>query len=166
MSSHVDDIVLTSNELHIKEYETPLKKGGLDMEIYIKQIMKCLVQLIELRDVNGNYIKIKEEHMKKVLHENLGEVTGEKVLEKWKNQDDFKKSLDLFNDRRLSAFNGDYKQFLIDDYKNAYKAYFSEIGKVTYTKILSTQSNLDFLNLIYGLKLTLRPISTRLEDLY
>lgn len=166
MSSHLDDIVLTSNELHIKHYETPLRKKGLDMEIYVKQIMKSLVQLIEMRDANGNYIKVKEEHMIKILYENLGEVAGEKVLKKWKAQGNFAQSLKEFNDRREDAFNGNYKKFLIDNYKNAYSAYFSEINKITYSKILATQSNLDYLNAIYGLKLILRPISKRLEDLY
>lgn len=136
------------------------------MEIYVKQIMKSLVQLIEMRDANGNYIKIKEEHMRKILYENLGEVAGEKVLEKWKEQGDFAVSLKEFNDRREDAFNGDYEQFLIDNYKNAYFAYFNKISKITYTKILTTRDNLDYLNAIYGLKLTLRPISKRLEDLY
>jgi len=166
MTSHIDDVMLTSNELHIKHYETPLRNKGLDMEIYVKQVMKSLVQLIEMRDGSGNYMKIKEEHMRKVLYKNFGEVAGEKVLEKWEKQGDFMKSLGAFNDRRLKAFNGDYKQFLIDDYKNAYSAHFNRISKITYTKILTTQDNLDYLNAIYGLKLTLRPISKKLEDLY
>jgi len=166
MSSHVDDVVLTSNDLHIKHYETPLKNKGLDMEIYVKQIMKSLVQLIEMRDGNGNYMKIEEKHMRKILYENFGEVTGEKVLEKWKEQDDFTISLRRFNDRRLKTFSGNYKQFLFDKYGNAYKAYFNKISKITYTKILATQNNLDYLNAIYGLKLTLNPITRRLENFY
>ena len=166
MSSHVDDVVLTSDDFHIKEYEPPLRREGIDMEIYIKQIMKSLVQLIEMRDASGNFLEIKEKHMRKVLYENFGEVAGEKVLKKWKAQGDFALNIKKFNNRREDAFNGNYKQFLIDNYKNAYSAYFSKVNKITYSKILATQSNLDYLNAIYGLKLTLRPISKSLESFY
>lgn len=162
MSSHVDDVVLTSDDFHISEYETPLRREGIDMEIYIKQIMKSLVQLIEMRDANGNYIKIKEEHMRKMLYENLGEVAGEKVLEKWKGQPKFADSLKEFNDRRLDTFKGDYKNFLNQKYGNAYSAYFWRVRRITFTKILATQSNLDFLTTIYGVPFTLNPVQTKI----
>lgn len=163
MSSHVDDIVLTSDDFHISHYETFLKKNGLDAEVYVKQLMKSLVELIEMKDQNGNFMKIDESHMRKVLYKNFGKVEGEKVLKNWMNeQSDFRLSLQKFNDRRLDAFNGDYKKFLDNQYSNAYSAYFHKVTKITYTKILATQSDLDFLSVIYGIPFKLRPIQMKI----
>ena len=64
--------------------------------------MQSLAELINMKDQNGNCLKIKEEHMREVLYKNFGEVEGEKILEKWmngKHQLDFALSLDLFNDQ-------------------------------------------------------------------
>jgi hypothetical protein len=163
MSSHVDDIVLTNVEIH-NSYEKLLREKGLelDAEVYIKQLMKSLVELIEMKDQNGNFLKIDESHMKEVLYKNFGKVVGEQVLEGWKNAPDFIDRLTEFNDRRLDAFNGDYKKFLNNLYGNAYSAYFQKVTKITYTKILATQSDLDFLSTIYGIPFTLRPIQMKI----
>lgn len=162
MSSHVNDIVLTSDALHNGEYEKFLKKNGLSAEIYVKLLMQSLAELVGMKDQNGNYIKIKENHMREVLYKNFGEVEGEKILEKWKGQGQFAKSLRQFNDRRLYVFNGKYKQFLSQEYGNAYSAYFNRVNKITFTKILATQSNLDFVTTIYGLPFTLNPVQTKI----
>jgi len=98
-----------------------------------------------------------EDHMREVLYKDFGEIEGKKVLKKWKSQRDFTLSLNRFNDRRLRTFSGDYKNFLKDDYNNAYSAYYKKVVGPTYTKILATQSNLDFLSLIYGIPITLIP---------
>jgi len=162
MSSHVDDIVLTSDDFHISEYEGLLRKEGLDAEIFIKQLMKSLVELIEMKDQNGNFLKINEHHMREVLYKNFGEIKGEKVLEKWKGQKDFVDSLRKFNSRRQYALKGEYEQFLKLRYKNAYSAYYKKVIGPTYTKILATQSNLDFLTMIYLIPFTLKPVQRRL----
>jgi hypothetical protein len=162
MSSHVDDIVLTSDHFHISHYETFLKKNGLDAEVYVKQLMKSLVELIEMKDQNGNFLVIEEKHMRAVLYKNFGKVVGEQVLEGWKEQSDFIVRLTEFNDRRLRTFKGDYKQFLIDDYNNAYSAYYQRVTRITFTKILATRSDLDFLSTIYGIPFTLRPIQMKI----
>lgn len=119
-------------------------------------------ELVDKKDQKGNYIKIKEDHIREELYKNFGEVEGEKILEKWKGQSDFSNSLKLFNNRRLRAFNGEYKQFLSQNYGNAYSAYFNKVNKITFTNILATQSNLDFLSGVYGLTFTLRPIQTKI----
>jgi len=167
MSSHVDDIVLTSDTLHHSKYENFLKDEGLAAEVYVKLLMQSLAELINMKDQNGNYLKIKEDHMREVLYKNFGEIEGEKILEKWmkgKHQLDFAKTLREFNNRRQDAFKGKYEQFLINKYGNAYSAYFKEVRKITYTKILATQSNLDFLSEIYGRIFTLRPAQVNLDD--
>lgn len=163
MSSHVDDIVLTSDDFHISEYEGFLRKKGIEAEVYIKQLMKSLVELIEMKDHNGDFLKIKEEHMQEVLYKNFGEIEGEKVLEKWKSQDDFILSVRIFNDRRLDAFKGDYKNFLKNQYNNAYSAYYNKVRDITFTRILATHSNLDFLSTIYRIPFRLNPIQTRIN---
>lgn len=124
--------------------------------------MESLAELVNKKDRNGNYIKINEDHLKEVLYKNFGEVEGEKLLKKWKSAPDFVKRLSDFNDRRLDAFNGKYKKFLSENYGNAYSAYFSKVSKITFTKILATRSNLDFLTAIYGLPFTLNPIQTKI----
>lgn len=63
MSSHVDDIVLTSDILHHSEYQGFLDKEGLSAEVYIKLLMQSLSELINMKDQNGNFLKIKEEHI-------------------------------------------------------------------------------------------------------
>ena len=100
--------------------------------------------------------------MREVLYENFGEGEGEKVLGEWKSQKDFMDSLNRFNDRRLRTFGGDYKNFLKDDYNNAYSAYYKKAVGPTYTKILATQNNLDFLSGIYGIPFTLKPVQRRI----
>jgi hypothetical protein len=110
-------------------------------------------------------VKIDESHMREVLYKNFGKVEGEKVLTKWMNGDyqiNFIDSLREFNDRRLDAFNGRYQQYLSTKYNNAYSAYFQKVKKITYTKILATQSDLDFLSVIYGITFTLRPIQMKI----
>ena len=158
LRSHLDDIVLTSDDFHISHYETFLRENGLDVEIYVKQFMKSLVEFIEMKDQNGNFLNIDESHMMEVLYKNFGKLAGEQVLEGWKEQDDFILSLNIFNNRRLRTFKGDYKQFLIDDYNNAYSAYYQRVTRITFTKILATRSDLDFLSVIYGMPFTLKPI--------
>jgi len=152
----VDDIILTSDTLHHSKYENFLKDEGLAAEAYVKLLMQSLAELINMKDQNGNYLKIKEDHMREVLCKNFGEIEGENILEKWTSQLDFTYSLNLFNDRRLRTFIGDYENFLIDDYNIAYSAYYNEVVGITYTKVLATQSNLDFLSEIYGRPFTLR----------
>ena len=130
--------------------------------------MKSLVELIEIKDQNGNFMKIDETHMKKVLYRNFGKIEGEMILDRWMNgdhQSDFIAVLEEFNDRRENAFNGDYEKLLIDNYDTAYSAYFNEVSKITLTKILAMQSNVDFLNTIYQGRyiFTLRPIQQRIN---
>ena len=152
MSSHVDDIVLTSDDFHLSEYEKFLDDNGINAEVYIKQLMKSLTELIDMTDQDGNYIKIGEKEIRGVLHRNFGEIEGKKVLERWKDgkhQSDFAASLAEFNKRREYAFNGEYEQFLIDKYDTAHTGYFNAVRKITLTKILATRDNLAFLNLIY-----------------
>ncbi|MFX1296923.1 MAG: hypothetical protein ACFFD2_18955 [Promethearchaeota archaeon] len=163
MSSYIDDFVLTSDDFHLSEYEPFLDENGLDAEVYVKQLMKSLVDLIEMKDPNGNFIKIDENHMREVLYKNFGETEGEIILKRWKKQQDFTLSLRKFNDRRRNAFNGEYEKMLIDNYDTAYSAYFNEVSKITLTKILATRSNVDFLNIIYQGRYTfaLRPIERR-----
>ncbi|MCK4379615.1 MAG: hypothetical protein KAW51_00645 [Candidatus Lokiarchaeota archaeon] len=162
MSSNIDDIVLTSDDFHISYYETFLRQQGLNAEIYVKQLMKSLVELIEMTDQNGNYILIDENHMREILYKNFGESEGEQVLAGWKKAPDFIRRLTDFNDRRLRTFNGNYKQFLSQTYSNAYSAYFQKVRGITFTKILATQSDLGFLSTIYGIPFTLRPTQTRI----
>jgi len=162
MSSHANDIVLTSDTLHHKEYESFLKKNGLSAEIYVKLLMQSLAELVNKKDQNGYYIKIKEDHIREALYKNFGEVEGEKILEKWKSAPNFIRRLSDFNVRRLDAFKGDYKNFLIQKYGNAYSAYFKKVKGITFTSILATQSNLDFLTSIYGLSFTLNPVQTKI----
>ncbi|MFX1467338.1 MAG: hypothetical protein ACFFB8_01645 [Promethearchaeota archaeon] len=162
MSSHVDDIVLTSNILHHSQYQTFLKNEGLAAEIFVRLLMQSLAELVNMKDQNGNYLKIKEEHMREVLYKNFGDVRGEKVLEKCMENPDFVLNLIKFNDRRLDVFNGDYKNFLIKQYSNAYFAYFNKIKRITFTTILATQNNLDFLSAIYGLTFNLNRIQTKI----
>ncbi|MBA7661519.1 hypothetical protein ES703_69538 [subsurface metagenome] len=162
MSSYIDDIVLTSNVLHKSEYEGFLKKEGLSAEVYVKLLMQSLTELVNMKDQNGNYLKIKEEHMREVLYRNFGELEGEKVLNKWRSHPNFITRLSEFNVRRLDAFKGDYKNFLTTKYSNAYSAYFKKVNRIFFTSILATRSNLDFLSAIYNLKFTLNPIQTRL----
>jgi len=54
--------------------------------------------------------------------------------------------------------------FLIDDYKIAYSAYYNDVRRITYAKILATQSNLDFLSEIYGVPFTSRKVQINLDD--
>ena len=162
MTSHVDDVVLTSDDFHISHYETFLRENGLDAEIYVKQLMKSLVDLIEMKDQNGNFLVIEEKHMRAVLYKNFGESAGEQVLAGWKNAPDFTRRLGDFNNRRLRTFNGNYKQFLSQTYSNAYSAYFQKVRGITFTKILATQSDLDLLSMIYGTPFTLRPIQMKI----
>lgn len=162
MSSHVNDIVLTSDSIHHKEYEGFLKKGGIAAEIYVSLLMQSLSELIDMRDQNGNYMKINEKHIRAILYKNFGEVEGEKILEKWKGISGFTKRLNKFNDRRLDAFNGKYKQFSGRDYGNAYSAYYNKVKKITFTTILATSGNLAFLSAIYGLPFTLQPIQAKI----
>jgi len=124
--------------------------------------MESLVELVDMKDQKGNFVKIKEDHMREVLYKNFGEIEGEKILKKWKGQGQFADNLRQFNDRRLDAFKGDYKNFLKNIYRNAYSAYFNRVSKITFTKILATQNNLDFLTTIYGLPFTLNPIQTKI----
>ena len=163
MTSHVDDVVLTSDDLHFSYYEKFLRENGLDAEVYVKQLMKSLVELIEMKDQNGGFMKIEENHMREVLYKNYGNVAGEQVLEGWKTAPEFIRRLTDFNDRRLRTFNGDYKQYLSQTYGNAYSAYYQKVTKITFTKILATQSDLDFLFTIYGIIFTLKPIQMRIQ---
>ncbi len=153
MTSHVDDFVLTSDDIHLSEYEKFLKANGLDAEVYVKQLMSSLVELIEMKGQNGNFMKIDETRIRDVLRRNFGETEGEAILDRWMNgdhQSDFTATLDEFNDRREDAFNGKYEYFLSQNYDTAYSAYFKEVSKITLTKnLLATQSNADFLNIIY-----------------
>ncbi len=160
MSTQVNDIVLTSATLHHAEYETFLTNNGIAAEAYIKLLMQSLSEMVDLKDANGNYIKFKESHMKEILYKNFGAVEGQKILDKWKGVGpiDFAKNLRTFNERRRDAFNGDYKKFLNRDYGNAYSAYYNKVNKITFTQILATQSNLDFLSGVYGLPFRLRPV--------
>ncbi|MFX1489564.1 MAG: hypothetical protein ACFFBI_10480 [Promethearchaeota archaeon] len=163
MSSHVDDIVLTSVDLHHSEYETFLTNGGLAAEDYVKLLMQSLSELIEMKDQNGNFLKIDESHMRDVLLKNFGEAEGQKLLDKWKSFPNFIQRLSEFNNRRLRTFNGDYKQFLSMKYHNAYSAYFKKVSRITYTKIFATQDNLDFLAIIYNKPFKLKPIQVKIQ---
>jgi len=80
------------------------------------------------------------------------------------HQSDFIDALSEFNLRRERAFNGEYEELLKDKYDTAYSVYFNEVSKITLTKILATQSNVDFLNIIYQGRyiFALRPISRQL----
>jgi hypothetical protein len=113
-------------------------------------------------------LKIDEKHIKEILCRNFGEAEGKVILDRWangKHQNNFRFSLDEFNNRRKDAFNGKYETFLSQNYDTAYSAYFNEVNKITLTKILATQSNVDFLNTIYQGRYTfaLRPIPTRIH---
>jgi hypothetical protein len=163
MSSHVDDSVLTSDNIHLSEYETFLREKGLEAEIYVQQLMKCLVELIEITDQNGGFVKIGINDIRNVLYKNFGEVEGEIILDRWMNgdhQSDFGKTLDEFNDRRQYAFNKEYENFLSEKYDTAYSAYFFKVRGLTLTKILATRNNVEFLNIIYRGRytFTLKPI--------
>ena len=123
LRSHLDDIVLTSDDFHISHYETFLRENGLDVEIYVKQFMKSLVELIEMKDQNGNFLVIEEKHMREVLYKNFGESAGEQVLAGWNpNDPSFTVRLNEFNNRRERAYKGEYNTYLIDKYNNAYSA--------------------------------------------
>ncbi|MFX1490263.1 MAG: hypothetical protein ACFFBI_14020 [Promethearchaeota archaeon] len=162
MSSHVDDIVLTNVDIHHSEYEKMLRKRGIDAEVYIKQLMKSLVEIIEMKDQNGNYLKIEEKNIKEILYKNFGVVEGEKVLEKWKSQKDFEASLKVINSRKKYAFQGKYEEFLKLRYNKAYSAYYKKVKGITFTKILVTQDNLDFLRSVYGMRFKLKPMQIKI----
>jgi hypothetical protein len=167
MSSYIDDFVLTRDDFHLSEYEPFLDENGLDAEIYMRQLMRSLVELIEMKDQSGSFMKIDENHIREVLDRNFGDTEGEIILDRWMNGDhqtDFITALNEFNDRRESAFNGEYQKFLIDNYDTAYSVYFNKVSKITLTKILATQSSLNFLNIIYQGRytFTLKPIPRRI----
>ena len=126
--------------------------------------MQSLSELVNMKDQNGNYLKINEGHMKEVLYKNFGEVEGQKILDKWNEQSNFILNLDTFNLRRLKAYNGEYKQFLIDNYNIAYSKYYKKVDfdRITYTKIFATQNNLDFLTTIYNKPFTFSPIQIKI----
>lgn len=168
MSSHINDFVLTSDDFHLSEYETFLRREGLDAEVYVKQLMKSLVELIEMKDQSGNFIDIDVDDIRRILTKNFGETVGDVILDRWMkghHQPDFIKTLEEFNRRREYAFNGKYEQLLNDKYDTAYSAYFNEVGRITLTPILATGSNVDFLNTIYQGRytFTLKPIPRRIK---
>jgi hypothetical protein len=168
MSSYIDDFVLTSDDFHLSEYEPFLDENGLDAEVYVRQLMNSLVELIEIKDQNGNFMRIDESHIREVLYKNFGEIDGEKILDRWMNGDhqkSFIDSLDEFNWRRERTFHGEYEALLSQRYDTAYSAYFNKVSKITLTRIFATQNNVDFLNLIYQGRYTfaLRPIQQRIN---
>ena len=126
--------------------------------------MQSLSELVNMKDQNGNYLKINEGHMKEVLYKNFGEVEGQNILDKWGQAPNFITRLGEFNLRRKDAINGDYEKFLKSKYTIAYSKYYTKVDfdRITYTKIFATQNNLDFLTAIYNKPFTFSPIQIKI----
>ena len=149
-------------DVNLKKARFALKNALILTYATSTMMFIAISAIVRVFAIDLGYGVIKEEHMRKILYENLGEVAGEKVLERWKGQGKFANNLKEFNSRRLDTFKGDYKNFLIQKYGNAYSAYFWRVRRITFTKILATQSNLDFLTMIYGVPFTLNPVQTKI----
>ena len=62
----------------------------------------------------------KEDHIYNILVKNLGKVKGGKVFLEWTSQSEFSDNLVTFNDRRVYAQKGQYRQFLQIEYKKTW----------------------------------------------
>jgi len=148
MSSHVWDILLISKNLESSYNAVFRSKNPLVSEAFFKGIIDAFVDLVNLKDENGNLVKIDNDILINILGKYLGSSVHE-PLRQWEKQGSLNDSIKSLNRRRSILKNHGYEQFLKDCFEKAYKNHFKQIKGLKLTNALATQQDIDLLNEIY-----------------
>lgn len=82
MSTHTQDIIVTSKRFHSKYDKLFRDYGTRPAQVYIETLIKCVEELLLLKDNVGNFREIKEDDVRRVLRENFG-YNWEEVYNGW-----------------------------------------------------------------------------------
>lgn len=148
MSSHVWDILLISKNFE-PTYNTVFQSTSPRVsEAFFQGISDTFVDLVNLKDENGNIVEINYDIVINILEKYFGSAVHE-PLRQWEKQGSLNNSMKTLNQWRLKLKNHGYEQFLKDCFEKAYKNYFKQIKGLKLTNALATQQDVDLLNEIY-----------------
>ncbi len=148
MSSHVGDILLISKNLE-SSYNAVFRSADLIVsEAFFQGICDSFVDLVNLKDENGNMVEINDETVINILRKYFGGAIYE-PLKHWEKQGSLDNSIKSLNERRMMLKNHGYEQFLKDCFEKAYKNHFKQIKGLKLTNALATQQDVDLLHEIY-----------------
>jgi len=154
MSSRAGHLVLTSIDLMHSEYEGLFRDMGLfKAELYLDAIMKALLELIDLKDGEGNWKKIDKNDMERALVNHLGIINGKELYREWtRDKIKFLKSLKIFNDRKLLVKKEGYAAFFKDKegYPIAWRRFIPEIDISQIYPYLGSRDDLALIRTIIG----------------
>jgi len=100
MSSHVRDIILTSDNL-VSLYNTTFESMGPSVaEAFFQGILDTLMDLVSLKYENRILIEINEDFIIDVLEKYFGSSIGDPLFY-WKRQENLGQSIKIFNKRKI-----------------------------------------------------------------
>lgn len=163
MSSHTQDLIVTSKRFHRKYEVLQNTLGWRGAEVYVETLIKCLEELLTLKDSSGSLRKIKDSDVRQVLQKNFGS-DWKSVYNGWVSEftqgmdgiDNYKDALDKINERRLKYMPGNpdgyaYKDFLLKEYKVVfYNDYWKNLkGRPVISRIIASQKDIDYFNILF-----------------
>ncbi len=148
MSSHVWDIMLIDEKFETRYNSIFQRDDPLVSEAFFKGMIDSFVDLLNLKDEDGDLVEINEDIILDTLEERLG--SGSHIAyNQWQKQESLDNSITTLNQWRVILKEQNYEQFLKTYFEKAYKNHFKQIKGLKLNISLATQQDVDLLNEIY-----------------